>query len=88
PQGLKEGQILLEAKILAVADVVEAMCSHRPYRPALGIGAALEEIERGKAVGYDPAVVDACLGLFAEGEFEFGIDIQVENNGILNLVNN
>ncbi|MGZ4959848.1 MAG: HD domain-containing phosphohydrolase, partial [Methylomonas sp.] len=47
PQGLKEGQILLEAKILAVADVVEAMCSHRPYRPALGIGAALEEIERG-----------------------------------------
>jgi len=61
PRGLKNGQILLESKIIIVADVVEAMASHRPYRPALGIDAALEEIEKYKGILYDPAVVDTCL---------------------------
>lgn len=66
PHGLKSDQILLDAKIIAVADVVEAMMSHRPYRPALGIDAALEEITRNRGVLYDPAVVDVCLKLFRE----------------------
>ncbi len=64
PAGLKEEEILLEAKILGVADVVEAMASHRPYRPAIGISQALEEISQKKGVSYDPVVVDACLELF------------------------
>ena len=64
PQGLKGGQICLEARIVAVADVVEAMASHRPYRPGLGIGKALEEIEQHRGTLYDPVVVDACLKLF------------------------
>lgn len=64
PRGLKGDDILLEARILAVADVVEAMASHRPYRAALGIDAALDEIYDNKAVLYDPKVVDACLWLF------------------------
>ena len=66
PQGLKGEAILLEARILAVADVVEAMSSHRPYRPALGIEAALTEIERGRETFFDANVVDACLRLFRE----------------------
>ncbi len=66
PYGLDEQEILLEAKILGVADVIEAMCSHRPYRPALGIDKALEEIERKKGVLYDPEVVDRCLLLYQE----------------------
>lgn len=66
PHGLKAGQILEESKILAVADVVEAMASHRPYRPALGIEKALEEISQNRDVLYDPGVVDACLRLFRE----------------------
>jgi len=70
PQGLKGDQIMLEAKIIAVADVVEAMASHRPYRPALGIEAALNEISQNKGVLYDPDVVEACLKLFKEGKFE------------------
>jgi PAS domain S-box-containing protein len=69
PGGLKGDAILLEAKILAVADVVEAMCSHRPYRVALGIEAALAEIERGRGTVYDPVVVDACLKLFREKSY-------------------
>ena len=56
---------------MAVADVVEAMASHRPYRAGLGIEAALEEIERGKGSTYDPAVADACLKLFSEGRFSW-----------------
>ncbi len=64
PQGLKGEAILPEARILAVADVVEAMASHRPYRAALGIEAALAEIERGRGTAYDPVVADACLTLF------------------------
>lgn len=69
PQGLKDGEILLESRIMAVADVVEAMASHRPYRPALGIEVALQEIERGRGSAYDPAVADACLRLFREKGF-------------------
>lgn len=71
PQGLKDEQIVFEAKILAVADVVEAMASHRPYRPGLGIEEALAEIERGRGSAYDPAVADACVKLFHERGFAF-----------------
>ncbi|ACR79836.1 HD domain-containing phosphohydrolase [Kosmotoga olearia] len=67
PKGLKNGEILLEARILAVADVVEAMSSHRPYRPALGIDNALEEIDKNAGKLYDPDVVQACLKIFKEG---------------------
>ena len=66
PQGLKGEAILLEARIMAVADVVEAMSSHRPYRPGLGIDKALAEIERGRGTVYDPVVADACPKLFRE----------------------
>lgn len=61
--------ILLGARILAVADVVEAMASHRPYRPGLGIEAALDEIEKNRGALYDSAVADACLRLLREGRF-------------------
>jgi len=71
PKGIKDGHILLEARILGIADVVEALSSHRPYRPALGIDKALEEIEKNKGTLYDAEVVDACLRLFSEGRFEF-----------------
>ena len=66
PKGLKRDEILLEAKIIAVADVVESMSSHRPYRPALGIEKALEEIQAGSGKIYDERVVDACRSLFEE----------------------
>jgi PAS domain S-box-containing protein/putative nucleotidyltransferase with HDIG domain len=66
PQGLKKKDILLEAKILTVADIVEAMASHRPYRPALGIDKALDEIKFGKGTRFDASVVDACLAIFAK----------------------
>jgi HD-GYP domain-containing protein (c-di-GMP phosphodiesterase class II) len=56
---------------MAVADVVDAMASHRPYRPALGIDAALEEIERKKGTCYDPEVVDACVDLIRQDAFRF-----------------
>ena len=71
PQGLAGKDILLEARILCVADVVEAMSSHRPYRPALGIGAALEEIAQKRGILYDREVVDACLKIFREKLFKF-----------------
>lgn len=71
PRGLSGGDILLEARILGVADVVEAMASHRPYRPALGINEALEEISQNKGVLYDPQVVDTCLTLFRKKRFKF-----------------
>ncbi|MDD5028602.1 MAG: response regulator [Rhodoferax sp.] len=71
PRALKGEQTLLEAKVLAVADVVEAMSSHWPYRAALGIDVALQEIERGRDTVYDAAVVDACVRLFAEKRFAF-----------------
>jgi PAS domain S-box-containing protein/putative nucleotidyltransferase with HDIG domain len=71
PRNLKEDEILIEARILAVADVVEAMASHRPYRAALGIEVALEEIEKNKGILYDAAVADACLKLFREKNYQF-----------------
>ncbi len=71
PQGLKDGDIALEAKILAVADVVEAMASHRPYRPGLGLDKALDEIRKNRGTLYDPTAVDACLRLFNEKAFKF-----------------
>ncbi len=71
PRGLKGEDILPEARILAVADVVEAMISHRPYRPARGLGKALAEIQRGKGTLYDPAAVEACVRLFREEGFKF-----------------
>jgi PAS domain S-box-containing protein len=71
PQRLKGENILLEARILAVSDVVEAMASHRPYRPALGIAAALEEMEKNKGILFDADVVSACLALFREKGFSF-----------------
>jgi PAS domain S-box-containing protein/putative nucleotidyltransferase with HDIG domain len=72
PQGLKDGGIMLEARILAVADVVEAMASHRPYRPALGIEAALHEITMNKGILYDPDVTDVCARLFIDKGFALG----------------
>ena len=71
PQGIKGDEILLEARILAVADVVEAMSSHRPYRPALGTEKALEEIIQNRDSLYDSEVVDACLRLFKDKGFQF-----------------
>lgn len=71
PRGIKEEEMLLEAKIVAVADVVEAISNHRPYRPALGIDKALEEIANGKGNFYDPVVVDACIKLFKDNGFKF-----------------
>jgi putative two-component system response regulator len=71
PQGLKGENILLEARILAVADVVEAMASFRPYRPAPGIDAALEEIEKNAGVLYERAAGEVCLRLFREKGFMF-----------------
>jgi HD-GYP domain-containing protein (c-di-GMP phosphodiesterase class II) len=64
PHGIKGDDIFLEARILAIADVVEAIASHRPYRPAFGIDIALEEIEKNKGITYDEDVVNACLKLF------------------------
>jgi len=69
PQGLKGNDISLEARIVAVADVVEAIAFHRPYRPSLGIVFALEEISRKKDILYDADAVDACLKLFQEKNY-------------------
>ncbi len=74
PRNLKGDEILIEARIMAVADVVEAMASHRPYRPSLGIEAALEEIEKNKGTLYDAVVADACLRLFREKGYQFKED--------------
>jgi PAS domain S-box-containing protein len=71
PSGLTAEKISQEAKILGVADVVEAMASHRPYRPSLGIEKALEEITRNKGTLYDPGAVDVCVRLFTEKDFQF-----------------
>ena len=66
PRGLKGDEVLLEARIIALADVVEAIASHRPFRPAQGIEAAMDEVSKNRGTLYDPAVVDACLRLFKE----------------------
>jgi HD-GYP domain-containing protein (c-di-GMP phosphodiesterase class II) len=71
PNHVSGDQILLESRILAVADVVEAMTSHRPYRPALGIEAALAEIQAGRGTKFDEIVVDHCVSLFREEGFQF-----------------
>jgi len=71
PLGLEEDEILLEARILAVADAAEAMASHRPYRPALGIDIALDLLEKDKGTLFDERAVDACARLFRSGRFEF-----------------
>jgi putative two-component system response regulator len=71
PRGLKEDQILRASRIVAVADVVEAMTSHRPYRPGLGIGAALDELHRGRGTLFDPVAADACLRIFRSGSYTF-----------------
>jgi len=68
--------------VLAVADVVEAMMSHRPYRPALGVEAALDEIERGAGHLYDAAVSRACVTLLREGHFAFSSWSESERQGI------
>jgi len=74
PEGLKGKDIMLEARIIGVSDVVEAMASHRPYRPALGINKALEEINRGRGKLYDKNVVDACNRVFKRKKFKFKVD--------------
>jgi putative two-component system response regulator len=71
PRGLKGDAICTEARIIAVADVVEAMTSFRPYRAALGIDAAIEEIHRGRGTIYDPNVVDSCLRVLEKADFKF-----------------
>ena len=71
PQGLGEEETLVGAKVLAVADVVEAMVSHRPYRPGLGVEVALAEIEQGAGTLYDARVSESCLRVFGDAGFEF-----------------
>lgn len=71
PSGLKGSEIIIDAQIIAVADTVEAMSSHRPYRPGLGLDAALEEILRKRGIHFDPEVVDACIRLFKERGYAF-----------------
>ena len=71
PNSLKGKDIVLEARILAIADVVEAMSSHRPYRPALGINQALKEIKKGKGKLYDREVVESCVKIITKKGFKF-----------------
>jgi len=71
PSGLKGDEILMESRILCVADIVEAMSSHRPYRPALGIDVALNDMRQNRDILYDPAVVDACVNLFEKKNFKW-----------------
>ncbi|MCJ7681528.1 MAG: GAF domain-containing protein, partial [Candidatus Aminicenantes bacterium] len=71
PYHLREAEILVESRILGVADVVEAMSSHRPYRPALGVTAALKEIRQNAGILFDPFVVESCVSIFEEGRFDF-----------------
>ncbi|MBT6338578.1 MAG: hypothetical protein HOJ48_04710, partial [Desulfobacula sp.] len=71
PLGVSGEKILMEARILTVADVVEAMSSHRPYRPALGLDKAIEEIKKNRETFYDPDVVDVCLQVIKEKGLNF-----------------
>jgi len=73
PKGLKKGEILLESQIVAIADVVEAMATHRPYRPALGIDVALYEIEKQKGILFESELVDICIKIFKEKGFAFDL---------------
>jgi len=81
PRGLRGGEILLEARIIGVADVVEAMASHRPYREALGRTAALEEIRSQRGTAFDPGAVDACIALFEAG-FELELTEEEQETAI------
>ncbi len=74
PWGLKGKDLLIESKIIAVADVVEAIASHRPYRPSLGLETALEEISVNRGVLFDNNVVDACIRLFRENGYRLLVD--------------
>jgi putative nucleotidyltransferase with HDIG domain len=71
PRGLKGDQIAMEARIIGVADVIDAMASYRPYRPALGVEAAIDEIVKYKGITYDPVVVDACLKIYKKSTEKF-----------------
>jgi HD-GYP domain-containing protein (c-di-GMP phosphodiesterase class II) len=73
PNKLKGDSIIMEARILAVADTVEAMSHNRPYRPSLGLDKALVEIEQGKGSLFDEHAVDACLKLFRQDNYEFPV---------------
>jgi HD-GYP domain-containing protein (c-di-GMP phosphodiesterase class II) len=72
PQGLQEDEILLDARILGMADVMEAMCSHRPYRASLGLGETLDELTRNSGILYDAAVVETCLKLYVHKSSSVG----------------
>ena len=74
PYGLKGDNILLEARIIGVADTLEAMSSHRPYRPGLGIEIAAEEIRQNAGIKYDKEVATACLALVENGEIQKILD--------------
>jgi HD-GYP domain-containing protein (c-di-GMP phosphodiesterase class II) len=74
PLGISGEKIFIESRIVAVADTVEAMASNRPYRPARGTAVALEEIRKQRGFGLDAGVVDACLKLFEERDFNFKLD--------------
>lgn len=71
PLGLEGSMMLIESKVVSVADVVEAMSTHRPYRPALGIGFAIEEINKFRGIRFDPDAVDACTELYKNGDIDF-----------------
>jgi HD-GYP domain-containing protein (c-di-GMP phosphodiesterase class II) len=71
PQGLAGEEIILEARVLCVADVVESIDSHRPYRPGLGVDSALKEISKNRGILYDQNAVDACVKLFREKKFRY-----------------
>lgn len=87
PHGLRGDEILLESKILSVADVAEAKSSFRPYRPAQGIEAALDELRQQRGKLYDCAAVDACLELFAGGTFQFDLPQQEAIRHVPSLLN-
>jgi putative nucleotidyltransferase with HDIG domain/PAS domain S-box-containing protein len=78
PQELKGNEILLEAKILAVADCIEAMGSQRPYRSAFTLSEVLKQLVANKGVAYDPDVVDACLTIFRDRDFDFNRDVELD----------
>lgn len=79
PLGLTGEQIMPEARILCVADVIEAMVSHRPYRPALGLEKAIDEISRNRGIFYDAMVVDAALKLLKEEGFQIDLEVEIKN---------
>ena len=81
PSGLQGEEITLEARILAVSDIIEAMASHRPYRPSLGLDRALKEVIDNKGVLYDSDVVDACLKVFVEKRFKLGEELATSSVG-------